>query len=221
MKVYVSSTFQDLREFRTAVDVALRRMGHDVVGMEQYVAEGTTPLKKCLDDVQASDAYVMVLGWRYGFVPADAGANPHGLSITELEYQAACTARKSVLAFLLDPDAPWPPSAFDALTEEGGKRILRLRSEVGAAHLSGVFRTPDNLASQVAAAVSNLGLNRQMIDRALAQASVGGEMTPFLSGAELVDTTLAGVTEMVRNAGSTRSLVIGLGAGNWWWSTRL
>jgi hypothetical protein len=29
-----------------AVDQALRRMGHDVIGMEQYVAEGMTPLAR-------------------------------------------------------------------------------------------------------------------------------------------------------------------------------
>jgi hypothetical protein len=221
MKIYVSSTLQDLREHRAAVDLALRRMGHDVIGMEQYVAEGTAPLDKCLRDVRSSDAYVVIVGWRYGFVPTSDQLNPENRSITELEYGAAVGARKSVLAFLLDPEAPWPPSALDALEASGGKDILRFRSDLGASHLSGIFRTPDNLASQVATAVANLGLNRQMVERALEQTSVGPNMDPFLRGEELTDTTAAGIRWMVENAGTARSLVVALGGGNAWWSTRL
>ncbi|MFB9319060.1 DUF4062 domain-containing protein [Cryptosporangium minutisporangium] len=221
MKLYISSTFMDLREHRASVDRALRRMGHDVLGMEQYVAEGTAPLEKCLRDVRASDAYVLILGWRYGFIPRHPELNAECLSITELEYREAVCQRKSILVFLLDPDAPWPPSAFDALGADGGQNILRFRSTVGAAHLSGIFRTPDDLASQVAAGVSNLGLNRQMVERGLEQAAAGPSMVPFLSGAELHDTTVMGIREMVSNAGTARSLVLNLGAGNRWWSTRL
>src|SRR3954452_15329062 len=97
-------------------------MGHDVIGMEQYVAERGRPLERCLADVRIADVYLIALAWRYGYVP-DAGTpvNPHKLSMTELEYEAAVAADKPVLAFLLDPDAPWPPAWFDAITPEGGK----------------------------------------------------------------------------------------------------
>ncbi len=48
-------------------------------------------------------------------MPRDQSANPHSRSITELEYEAAIESGKSVLAFLLDPTAPWPASFMDAL----------------------------------------------------------------------------------------------------------
>ncbi|HEX6256915.1 MAG TPA: DUF4062 domain-containing protein [Euzebyales bacterium] len=35
MKVYLSSTLRDLAHHRATVDTALRRLGHDVIGMEQ------------------------------------------------------------------------------------------------------------------------------------------------------------------------------------------
>jgi hypothetical protein len=35
MKIYISSTYQDLSDHRSAVDRTLRRMGHDVIGMER------------------------------------------------------------------------------------------------------------------------------------------------------------------------------------------
>jgi Domain of unknown function (DUF4062) len=47
MKIYISSTYQDLVDHRAAVDRTLRRMGHNVIGMEQYVAEGSKPVERC------------------------------------------------------------------------------------------------------------------------------------------------------------------------------
>src|SRR5215213_4640270 len=71
VKIYISSTYQDLVDHRGAVDRALRRMGHDVIGMEQYVAEGNRPLDRCLADVRLADLYVVIAGWRYGYVPLE------------------------------------------------------------------------------------------------------------------------------------------------------
>jgi hypothetical protein len=120
MKIYVSSTYQDLVDHRAAVDRTLRRMGHDVIGMEQYVAEGNKPLNRCQADVGIADLYMIIVGWRYGYIPADQPASPGGLSITELEYQAAETAGKTILAFLLDPDTPWPPNRVGRHGVPGG-----------------------------------------------------------------------------------------------------
>jgi hypothetical protein len=71
MKVYVSSTYQDLIEHRAAVDRTLRRMGHDVIGMEQYVAVGSKPVDRCRADVRSADVYVIIVAWRFGHVRAE------------------------------------------------------------------------------------------------------------------------------------------------------
>ena len=82
MKVYVSSTFVDLREHRAAAIKVLRQLGHEVVAMEDYVADSAVPLKKVLTDVAGCDAYVGIFAWRYGYMPgarpdsATAPANP-------------------------------------------------------------------------------------------------------------------------------------------------
>jgi hypothetical protein len=223
MKIYISSTYQDLVEHRTAVDRALRRMGHDVIGMEQYVAEGNKPLDRCLADVQIADLYVVIVGWRYGYIPKDQPA-AGGLSVTQLEYDQAVEARKPILAFLLDPDSPWPLNRVDAMGTEpqAGSRIATFRSLLGTKHLAGLFRTPDDLASQVAAAVSAQGLNRFMVDRVLVQTSVrANDMGAFGEGTPLFDSTILSIKQMVAGAGSTRAIVIDLGMGDRWWSTRL
>src|SRR6185436_9603505 len=102
MKVYISSTYQDLVEHRAAVDRTLRRMGHDVVGMEQYVAEGAKPVDRCKADVRACDAYVIIVAWRYGYVPGKDTKPVDPRSITEIELAEAQASGKPVLAFLLD-----------------------------------------------------------------------------------------------------------------------
>jgi hypothetical protein len=228
MKIYISSTYQDLSDHRSAVDRTLRRMGHDVIGMEQYVAEGNKPLDRCLADVRLADLYVVIVAWRYGYVPPDQPI-PGALSITELEYGAAEAAGKPILAFLLDPDTPWPTSRVDAMSAEPqrgeprpGFNIARFRSLLGTNYLAGMFRTPDDVASQVAAAVAAQGLNRFMVDRVLVQTSVNaGEMGGFGEGMALEDSTIGGIKSMVAGAGSTRAIVVDLGEGDRWWSTRL
>ena len=78
-------------------------MGHDVIGMEQYVAEGSKPVDRCKADVRIADAYVVIVAWRYGFVPGRTATPPDGRSITEIELAEAQASGKPVLAFLLDP----------------------------------------------------------------------------------------------------------------------
>src|SRR5262249_48285448 len=157
--------FQDLIDHRAAVDRTLRRMGHDVIGMEQYVAEGSKPVERCKTDVRAADAYVIIVAWRFGYVPGRNATTPDLRSITQIELNEAQAAGKPVLSFLLDPEMPWPPNRVDAMSGApgAGEDVSRLRALLGSNYLAGIFRTPDDLASQVAAAVSAQGLTHQMV----------------------------------------------------------
>ena len=86
-RIYISSTYGDLKDYREKAYRVLRRLGHDVVAMEDYVATDQRPLAKCLADVAACDVYVGVFAHRYGYVPEED--NPDHRSITELEYRHA------------------------------------------------------------------------------------------------------------------------------------
>lgn len=160
MKIYVSSTFNDLKEFRNAVYGQLRKLRIDAVAMEDYVASEKRPLAKCLEDVAQSDIYVGIFAWRYGYIPKED--NPESRSITELEYRAAGQHETERLIFLLREDAPWTPSLMDTHTKEGdsGRQIERLREELGTRHNVGFFSSPDELAKEVSAAVMNVVLGR-------------------------------------------------------------
>ncbi|QUQ64289.1 hypothetical protein JJ691_20090 [Kutzneria sp. CA-103260] len=146
-RVYVSSTFIDLEEHREAVRTSIRRMGHEDVAMEYYVAEDKRPVDKCLADVRSADLYVVVMAWRYGFVP-----DGHGASITELEYRAAVEADVPVLAFVLSEEHPWPPKLM-----EHSPDVVRFRDELLDAHVGGVFTSTDDLARRVSEALHQWG----------------------------------------------------------------
>lgn len=143
-RVYVSSTYQDLKHCRSAIRLALQRMGLDDIAMETYTAGEERPLDRCLDDVRAADIYVGVLAWRYGFVPAHETA-----SITELEYRAAGEAGVPRLMFVLDPDAMWPRSAMD----RDSTLIDAFRDHVLDTHVCDTFASADDLRAKVAEAV--------------------------------------------------------------------
>ena len=58
---------------------------HQVV--HSYRPNSDPVRESCLDDVDGCDLYVLILGHRYGFQPAQD--NPEGLSITQLEFRRA------------------------------------------------------------------------------------------------------------------------------------
>jgi hypothetical protein len=101
-KVYVSSTIADLKPERHAVLEWLRLARHQAV--DSYLPDGDTVRDSCLEDVAACDLYVLILGHRYGFQPADG--NPGGLSITHLEFRRAgeCGIRRVALLRTSIPD---------------------------------------------------------------------------------------------------------------------
>jgi len=156
-KIYISSTYADLKEHREAVYRLLRKTpNREIQAMEDYVAGDERPLSRCLSDVAACDIYVGIFAWRYGFVPSGAD-NPDALSITQLEYRAAGRAGKQRLIFLVDGEAPWLPAHMDASTgdNEQGKKVAALRQLLTRDHVASFFKSADQLAGLVHAAVTN------------------------------------------------------------------
>lgn len=53
--IYLSSTYEDLKDYRRVVFGELRKAGHEVIAMEEYVAADARPVNKCLEDVARAD----------------------------------------------------------------------------------------------------------------------------------------------------------------------
>jgi len=225
MRIYLSSTYTDLVEHRAAVARLLRQMGHEVIGMEEYVAEGSRPLDRCLKDVDSAAIYVGIFAWRYGYAPPSPTvspgdpviATPPRMSITESEFRRA--AGKRPLVFMLDPKASWPVQYIDALsgTPEDAAAVKRLRDELSSQWLAGFFTTPEDLARQVSAAV----YRREVTDRLGTISAAPGLTESLMYGGPISDSTLMSLQQSLVRAPELRVLTVDLRDGNYWWSTRL
>jgi hypothetical protein len=148
-RAYLSSTYSDLRDCRTAVQKALRRQSVEFIAMEDYVADDARPLNKCLHDVASCDLYIGVFAWRYGFIPPGETQ-----SITELEYREAARRGIPRLIFLLAEEAPWPRPLMDL--GAAAEKVEQFRAELKEQHVVSFFADANELQGVAAAAIANV-----------------------------------------------------------------
>ena len=154
MTIYLSSTYEDLNDYRRVVFDALRKAGYTVIAMEDYVAMDQRPVDKCLADVARTDIYVGLFAFRYGYIPPSEHKNPSGLSITELELRYAERLEKPCFIFVASEKASWPTEFNDAWKGKG-EIISRLRNYLQTEKLASFFSSPHELATLVITAVNN------------------------------------------------------------------
>ena len=151
MKIYLSSTLDDLRPHRDAVMDTLRKEGHLL--KDSYEATPEPTALQCVQDVESSELYVGVFAWRYGWIPPGQTDGAQ-LSITEIEYQAAVKAGKPRLVFLATKeDSSYLFLDLDKEADVESIRKLRKALSEGAAQTSNQFKSPDDLALKVSRAV--------------------------------------------------------------------
>jgi len=120
--VFISSTVEDLKEYREQAAKAAELSGFAVSRMEYWSENGRPALQTCLEKVDEAEAVVAIVAHRYGWVPDDP-ANPDAKSITWLERERARNAGKPVFAFLVDPKYDWPKELYEAYRLVEGKGL--------------------------------------------------------------------------------------------------
>jgi hypothetical protein len=207
-KVYVSSTIVDLRQERQAVLEWLRGARHQAV--DSYLPDGETVRDSCLEDVGTCDLYVLILGHRYGFQPADG--NPERLSITQLEFRRAgqCGIPRIALVRTSIPDV----RLSDMEDPERAVRILAFRTEVArevrAAEFSDLQGLIQGLSTGVLAALAKLG-KRPEGPRAWGAVLRLPPRLPLLAGREELLAGLDGQLAKREGAGPRVVALTGLG----------
>ncbi len=234
MRIFVSSSFEDLREHRAAAIRVLRQLGHEVLAMEDMIAGSAAPLAKVLEMVDRSEAYVGIFAWRYGYVPAGAaepgppaatnipvvdGAVDGDTSITHYEYLRAVQRKLPVMAFLLDEHYSWPPQFIDGFDNSrvqapaNADKIRSLRQLLQQERVVSWFTTPSDLEARVSAAVTMAGLTSQL-DLQPATALDPTTGVPGDTSAEY------GITQAIIAAGDHQH-ALKIDLATTWWSTRL
>lgn len=93
-QVFVSSTYEDLREERHEVIQALLELDCIPAGMELFPATDDDQWSLIRRVIDECDYYIVIIGGRYGSI------GPQGISYTEQEYRYALQAGKPIIAFL-------------------------------------------------------------------------------------------------------------------------
>ncbi|HJV97264.1 MAG TPA: NB-ARC domain-containing protein, partial [Albitalea sp.] len=147
-KVYVSSTVVDLKAERQAVIDWLVQARHQPV--HSYLPDSETVRDSCLADIDGCDLYVLILGHRYGFIPAGSD-NPEGLSITHQEYRRAIERHKPCIVLMRTsvPDV----RLSDLLNDTLRPKVEAFRAEIKSR--AGEFSNLAELIANLSAGVTN------------------------------------------------------------------
>ncbi|WP_421799807.1 DUF4062 domain-containing protein [Haliscomenobacter sp.] len=134
IKVYLSSTWLDLKDEREAVERAINRLPEvKFIGMEYFGSRGENTKEASLEDIEPCDLYIGLLGPRYGS------------GIVEAEYERAQELGKPCLWYVMDEKA-LAKSQFETDDPDRLKAFLKLISDN---HLRSTFSDPGDLAARV------------------------------------------------------------------------
>jgi hypothetical protein len=101
MKVFLSSTYNDLIEHRKAAHDALEQLGLHVIWMEAFGARPVESTKACLDEVAECELFVGIYAHRYGYIPEGKD-----ISITEQEFDHTQKLGKPIFGFIISDEHP-------------------------------------------------------------------------------------------------------------------
>lgn len=96
-KVFISSTFKDLKPHRNQILRTLEEFNVELVGMENFGARESKPLATCIAELKRSNIYIGIIAMSYGSVDEITQK-----SFTQLEYEKARDLGLDLLIYVLD-----------------------------------------------------------------------------------------------------------------------
>lgn len=100
LQVFVSSTYEDLKEERQAAVMAILKAGHIPAGMELFAAGDKSQMEVIKRWIDESDVYMLLLGGRYGSIDGETGK-----SYTHLEFEYAVQKEMPLFSLVIKDDA--------------------------------------------------------------------------------------------------------------------
>ncbi len=97
LQVFISSTYEDLKDERKAAVESILAAGHIPAGMELFSAGDKSQMRVIEHWIDESDVYLLILGTRYGSIEPESGK-----SYTHLEYEYASKHNKALFACVID-----------------------------------------------------------------------------------------------------------------------
>lgn len=104
--VFVSSTYEDLKNHREMIRKVSGKMGWHPLMMEDFGTETGATVPECLSKVRQADLVVLVVAFKRGWVPRPDQGGRDGKSVTALELDEARRLGKPVRVLLAVDN--WP-----------------------------------------------------------------------------------------------------------------
>lgn len=144
MKVFLSSTFEDLSPYREHLMMVLDGCETIFRGMEFFGAAEATLLETCFQYIKSCDLVVTLIGTRYGTIP-----DGRDKSYTHLELEFAFSVGKPVWAYFLDEQHT---PVFTRHVESGpaAEKLSELRKSIVDRSSPGRFTSPEDLGMKLA-----------------------------------------------------------------------
>lgn len=145
-QIFISSTYEDLKEERKKVIQAILKLYHFPIGMEMFHADNEEQWEQIKNTLDMSDYYILILGRCCGTL-----IEKEGISYTEKEYNYAISKGIPVLAFIISEDAKKESYGIESNKQQNAykkfvKKVKQLPCEF--------WHTPEELAYQVATTLS-------------------------------------------------------------------
>ena len=147
-RIFVSSTFEDLREERAEVQNALLKLNCFPVGMEIFPSASEESWEFIKHQIEESHFYVVIVAGRYGSLA------PDGMGFTEKEYDYALKLGKPSIGFLRG-DVENIPNKFSESDIEARAKLEKFRRKIQTRPVR-FFRSAHELATEVMASVASL-----------------------------------------------------------------
>lgn len=149
-QIFISATYEDLKEERKKVQDTILSMSQFPAGMEMFSASNEEPWEIIREAIDNSDFYVLIIGHKYGSVIEDG--KYAGISYTQREYYYALEKKIPVFVFLIDNSVLIAPNKMEQETAKREKLEIFKREVMDTHHVEW-WMNKDDLAAKVSIAL--------------------------------------------------------------------
>ena len=153
-RIFVSSTYIDLIDYRKAAEKAINDLNQKFIGMEYMGALSKEPKNACLKLIEECDLFIGIYAWRYGFIPENSEK-----SITQQEYEHALTKKKPILCYFVDEDYFWKPKMIEKGTV--AEKLESFKKSIDKKLVRASFQDTDDLKYKLVRDIGNWHIENQ------------------------------------------------------------
>lgn len=141
---FICSTFIDLRGYRNEVIKRIQSQAGLINAQEFFGARDKKPIDTCLKEVEQSNVFIMIIGFRFGSIDRESGKY-----FIEIEYEKAKELNLPKFIYFLDDENPFPPK-YIAINEEA-HHLLKFKAKLREDHTIQTVTSTEDFANKVIA----------------------------------------------------------------------